>query len=246
MYNQFNVEIYKQLSESESWKGVFEPLDFLNILYEQSQIVDANWATPSQLINHLLELGLANDQLYYLLFFLRQLINQKCKDRSFQFRNDHLNICLNLISIKLDKLEKVLFDEPESIKELSNPEIKPIFNPSSIPDIFDILKDFFSPTHQLQLKHILETGNDANEHLVFLDNGNRLADAFKQLKDSDIITGCKKTELIDWIYRNFQFRNRNQVTNYKPRYLADIISTDKDKCQNPPLNISKDKTISKA
>jgi len=246
LYDEFNVEIYKQLSGSGSWKSVFEPLEFLNILYEQSLIVDANYSTPTKLINHLLELGLAKDQLYYLLFCLRHLITQKCKNRSFPFRNNYLNTIINLINSELDKLYKEIFEEPEPGKEQTKPEIKPIFNLPSIPVIFDILQDFFSPAHQVLLKFILETGDDASEQLIFLDNGNRLADAFKQLKDSDIITGCKKIELEDWIYRNFQFRNRKQITKFKPRYLSDIISTDKDKCQNPILNVSKDKIISKA
>jgi hypothetical protein len=163
--------------------------------------------------------------------------------------NDSQRLCVTELIDYIDSFENLQPSPPVIDKtETVNPEliIKPVFNSEAIPSIFDILKDYFSLPHQVYLKQILETGNDASEQLIFLDNGNRLADAFKQLKDSDIITGCKKTELIDWIHRNFLFRNGKLVTKYKTRYLADIISTDKDKCQKPLLNVSKDKTISKA
>lgn len=121
------------------------------------------------------------------------------------------------------------------------PEIKPIFKPEAIETIFDLLKDFFSQEHQVQLKQILETGNNASEQLIFLDNGNRLADAFKQLIKTDIITGCEQKELENWIYKNFKYRNRQQIKSFAPRYLNDIISTNKDSCQKPLLNVTIEK-----
>jgi hypothetical protein len=119
---------------------------------------------------------------------------------------------------------------------------KPAFKPEVINEVFNILKDFFSVNDQEELKMILESGGDSSKPLLFKDNGNRLADAFKQLKQADLITGCQKKELEAWIAKNFQYLHRNERKHFKPKYLNDIISTDKDKCQKPLLNVVLDKT----
>lgn len=109
--------------------------------------------------------------------------------------------------------------------------------------VFDILKDFFNEEQHGELKQLLETGKNTSKHLIFLDNGNRLADVFKQLKKADLITKCKQNELESWIKTNFKYRNRKEeVKEYTTRYLNDIISTNKDKCQRPILNVILDKT----
>lgn len=119
---------------------------------------------------------------------------------------------------------------------------KPVFKPEAVQIVFDIIKDFFSPEQQTQLKQLLETGSNNSQCLIFLDNGNRLADAFKQLKKADIITQCEQKELESWIETNFKYKYRKEVKEYSPRYLNDIISTNKDKCQKPLLNVKTDKT----
>jgi len=115
--------------------------------------------------------------------------------------------------------------------------VKPIFKPESIETIYQFLKDFFAVEHQADFKNLLETGTDCNEKMVFLDNGNRLADSFKLLIKNDIITGCNQKELENWVSNNFSYKYRGKVKDYSLRYLNDIISTDKDKCQKPILNI---------
>lgn len=134
----------------------------------------------------------------------------------------------------------------ESKAKQRPPVIKPIFRNEAIPTIFDLLKDFFSLEHQTQLHQILETGNDASEPLIFLDNGNRLADAFKQLIYYDFITGCEKKELENWISRNFNYRYRQTIKQFRTKYLSDIISASEDKCQKPILNVKVDKLSGKA
>jgi hypothetical protein len=121
-------------------------------------------------------------------------------------------------------------------------EMKPIFKPDDVQTVFELLKNFFVAEHQSQLYHMLTTGNDANGSLIFLDNGNRLADSFKQLIDADIITGCQKKELENWIFRNFKYRNNQRIKEFTPRYLNDIISTTNDLCRNPILNVTRDRT----
>ena len=121
-------------------------------------------------------------------------------------------------------------------------ERKPVLKPEAVKAVFDILKDFFSTVQQNELKQLLETGINNSQHLIFLSNGNRLADAFKQLIKADIITQCGQNELESWIAKNFKYTYRKEVKEYSDRYLNDIISTNKDKCQKPLLNVIKDKT----
>lgn len=124
-------------------------------------------------------------------------------------------------------------------------EAKPIFKPEIIEIIFDLLKDFFSIEQQKDFKIFIETGNNVKEKLLFLDNGNRLADAFKQLKRADLITGCNQTDLINCIEKNFSYFYRNEVKSYKSKYLEKIISTPNDNCKKPILNV-KGTSIQKA
>jgi hypothetical protein len=120
----------------------------------------------------------------------------------------------------------------------------PTFKPEAVEQIFEFLKDFFIPEQQGELKQVLETGGNAKDKLLFTSNGNRLADAFKQLYKTNFITGCQKKELEAWIAGNFKYFNLNRriEKEYKLKTLNEIISTDKDKCKNPFLNIRLDRT----
>lgn len=167
-----------------------------------------------------------------------------------QYQIPFLELCsergfaLNLVnvgpSLENDQRMKSLVAE-KSRKAQVLPNIVPIFTPEYIPQIFDLLKGFFSLPNQNELLKILQTGGNASKCLLFSDSGSRLADAFKQLYDCDIIKGCQKKELENWISQNFQYRYRDKVTKFTPRYLNDIISSNKDKCQKPILNIKLEK-----
>lgn len=137
----------------------------------------------------------------------------------------------------------------ESTKLIENTnhkiEIKPIFQQDLQETIFNNLKIFFSKEQQSAFKTILEDGNDLNTPLIFLDNGNRLADAFKQLIKSDIISGVEQQELEEWIYRNFKYRFRGEIRPFKLTYLNSIISTNKIGCKRPIFNVIPDKLTGK-
>ncbi len=144
---------------------------------------------------------------------------------------------------KYHKYEKEFssISTPSSCRSAYSVNIKPIFNPDYIPVIFDYLKCFFSPVHQKIFFNLLKKGGDSDEPLIFLDNGNRLADSFKQLYDCEIITGCDKKELEGWISRNFMYKHRRSIVSFRPKYLNTIISTNNDTCRNPVLNVLKEK-----
>ena len=125
--------------------------------------------------------------------------------------------------------------------------MNPIFKPDAIETIYDILKDHFSLEQQPRLKELLNTGKETSEHLIFLGNQNRLADAFKQLIEKDFITGCQKKELESWIFNNFQClqQHTRQPVYYTLRYLEDIISGNKAPCKKQLFKIELDKVTGK-
>lgn len=106
---------------------------------------------------------------------------------------------------------------------------KPCFKPESIDGIITTLKDFFDNTEHAELRRIIETGSNANEKLLFRDSGNKLTDYLKKLFESNLITGCYKKDLINWIVQNFE----NISGEYKFRTVEKIISGESQQCKNP-------------
>lgn len=114
---------------------------------------------------------------------------------------------------------------------------KPIFRADAIDSIFEILKAHFNSEHQGQLHHLLETGGHIQNKILFLDKGNRLLDAFKQLYENNFITGCQKKELETWIGYNFQYRHKDKPKDFDRKYLNTNISSKDGKCKNTILTI---------
>ena len=102
----YNLNIYEELTEGigwENWQGLFDPLEFLNLFYEQLTIVEANKEKPIQIIKHLLGLKLEKKQLRYLLFNLKDTIPLYYFVVSSS-EVDQLNICYRFINREYDKL----------------------------------------------------------------------------------------------------------------------------------------------
>jgi len=117
--NDFNIQIYENLTEDDDLKGIFEPLEYLNLLNEQFEIVKANKEKPLSVVKHLLGLNLNETQLHYLLYDLRSIIynysgdNREPKDRQ-------LIICREFIEKEYDKLESKLYPKTENEHEPEN------------------------------------------------------------------------------------------------------------------------------
>jgi len=119
--NDFNLEIFKDLTENEDWQGAFEPLDFLNLLYEQFEIVNANKEKPLSVVKHLFGLKLEQPKLYYLLYYLERHI-YKHSGSECEPKDKQLSICRGFIEKEYDKLEAELYPktEPEPQPEKEN------------------------------------------------------------------------------------------------------------------------------
>lgn len=111
--NDFNLEIFEDLTENEDWQGIFEPLDFLNLLYEQFEIVNANKEKPLSVVKHLFGLKLEQTKLYYLLYYLKRHI-YKHSGSEYEPKDKQLSICRGFIEKEYDKLEAELYPKTES------------------------------------------------------------------------------------------------------------------------------------
>lgn len=117
-------------------------------------------------------------------------------------------------------------------------EIRPIFDKGFADELVEKLSGYFSPPHLVLLEQLLR-GLDSSEPLIFLGNGNKIADAFKQGYNAGMITGCEKKELESWIKRNFRYSFRGKIMEFTSYYLSKIISSKEDLCQNPILDVYK-------
>jgi hypothetical protein len=111
--NDFNLEIFEDLTENEDWQEKFEPLEFLNLLYEQFEIVNANKEKPLSVVKHLLGLKLEQTKLYYLLYYLiRHIYKHSCSE--YEPKDKQLSICRGFIEKEYDKLEAELYPKTET------------------------------------------------------------------------------------------------------------------------------------
>lgn len=131
--------------------------------------------------------------------------------------------------------------QAETKTEQETIEIKPVLKPEAVQIVFDIIKDFFSPEQQKELKQILETGNKASKKMLFKGNGNRLTDTFKKLIEHDFITGCQKQDLINWIISNFTFTQQNKVKAFVYDTVEKTISRNFYPCKSPLIEIENKK-----
>lgn len=115
--NDFNIEIFEDLTENEDWQGTFEPLEFLNLLYEQFEIVNANKEKPLSVVKHLFGLKLEQINLYFLLHYLERRIFDSVNIEYGDFEDEQLIICRNFIKKEYDKLKAELYPKTEPEKE---------------------------------------------------------------------------------------------------------------------------------
>lgn len=106
-------------------------------------------------------------------------------------------------------------------------------------DFYNLIREHFSADEKERLKDLLNSPASSVEPLEFHGAGNQLADAFKQLFDSNLIVGCNKAELEAWIMQHFRFRDGNNVKSYTEKYLQDMISSNTKACQSPLFDVRK-------
>lgn len=129
--------------------------------------------------------------------------------------------------------------EPEPASPLASVRTKavPVFKESIPEELFNLIKHYFTPGDQPRLQALLTTSKLTGEPLVFNGAGNQLADAFKQLFDANLIVGCNKSELENWIRLNFWYRDKGVQKSFTEKYLQDMISSNTKACQSPLFDV---------
>jgi hypothetical protein len=119
-----------------------------------------------------------------------------------------------------------------------NPDAgRPKFNHQYIDDFLQLIRTYFSEEHFSQLDALIKADEQPASQLIFNGNSNKLADAFKQLYEANLIVGCNKAELEKWILKHFLYSNGDKVNEYSEGWLSAIISSDAKVCKSPILEV---------
>lgn len=119
-----------------------------------------------------------------------------------------------------------------------NPDTgRPKFNHQYIDDFLQLIRTYFSEEHFNQLAALIKADEKPASKFIFNGNSNKLADAFKQLYEANLIVGCNKTELEKWILKHFLYSNGDKVNEYSEGWLSAIISSDTKICKSPILEV---------
>lgn len=101
------------------------------------------------------------------------------------------------------------------------------FSSDKIDEIFERLHDCFEDAQKQMLLELLKGNNINGIKLLFLSNSNRFVNAFKQFKEKGYIVSGTKQDLIEWIYSNFMYLNKNKATEFSKKSISNYITDSK-------------------
>lgn len=134
------------------------------------------------------------------------------------------------------QVEDITPEQPTKIPY--NPDSgRPKFNHQYIDDFLQLIRTYFSEEHFSQLDALIKADEQPASQMIFNGNSNKLADAFKQLYEANLIVGCNKAELEKWILKHFLYSNGDKVNEYSEGWLSAIISSDTKDCKSPILEV---------
>lgn len=118
---------------------------------------------------------------------------------------------------------------------------KPVFDEGTVTQLLELLKGYFGPDQHALLQKVLQGRGTGEDKLIFLGNGNALADAFKKLFEHRLITGCQKQDLELWIQTHFQYQPAGVVKSFTRDYVHKHIARKNWYCKNPVIEIMEGK-----
>lgn len=114
----------------------------------------------------------------------------------------------------------------------------PTFKEGVAGQLFDLLKTYFVPEDHPALKKLLLHDEAAVTPLLFRGSATQLADAFKQLKEANLIVGCRMVDLEKWIAPKFLYLSPQSEPRELPEgYLNGLMSTKGRPCKSPIMKI---------
>jgi hypothetical protein len=116
----------------------------------------------------------------------------------------------------------------------------PTFREGAAVQLFDLLKTYFVPDDHSALEKLLLYDEAPASPLLFRGSATQLADAFKQLKEANLIVGCRMIDLERWIAPKFLYLSPQSEPRELPEgYLHSLISEKTRPCKSPILKIER-------
>jgi hypothetical protein len=116
-------------------------------------------------------------------------------------------------------------------------QIKPRIGDETANSLFEILRESFEDSQHSELISLFKTGDDVKQKLVFKGAANRLTDVFKRLIEANLLGGCNKKDLQNWIIANFQYLRKGSPSDFNKKTTHKSISGDQYPCKNPVIEI---------
>ncbi|MGY4539869.1 hypothetical protein [Mucilaginibacter gilvus] len=116
----------------------------------------------------------------------------------------------------------------------------PTFKEGVAGQLFNLLKTYFAPEDHAVLEELLLHDEAPVTPLLFRGSATQLADAFKQLKEANLIVGCRMSDLERWIAPKFLYLSPQSEPRELPEgYLNGLMSTKGRPCKSPILKIER-------
>lgn len=154
----YNIEIFNFLTENDLFCEEPEPLEFLNLFYEQLEIINANKEKPIAVIKHLLGLKLDRIKRYYLLYCLENYII-KCSNIAYEDNETYfkLKTCVNFIEKERKKLKAKLHTIPDGFENTLEQYLKQLdLFKKNEPEKYEDFKEITDRVKEIALRKIIE------------------------------------------------------------------------------------------
>lgn len=148
LHNEFNIEVYEDLTESEDWEGLFEPLEFFNLLYAEFEFFKTNVEKYVLIKQHFSKIDLKEHQLYYFFWALNELLETEYPAEDFD--EGVIYKSCQYIENLCSKVKKQLYPNDNETEETENTVTPLTLN--SIKQHAEAL-----PTYKEKLKYLIET-----------------------------------------------------------------------------------------
>lgn len=152
--DEFNIEIYEDLTNSEQWKGLFDPLEFLNLLYSEFEFFETNVNNYLGITNHFGKLTFKKEKRYYFLWAFNELLDKHFpSNKTENMEGVRFKSLVYLSDLKM-KIENELF--PKEDNEVSENKFH-----------FDKVKKHLETLHdtKAKIKYLIEIKTDYQQKI---------------------------------------------------------------------------------
>lgn len=156
--NCYNIEIFNFLTENDLFCEEPEPLEFLNLFYEQLEIINANKEKPIAVVKHLLGLKLDRIKRYYLLYCLENYII-KCSNIAYEDNDTYFKLknCADFIEKERKKLKAKLHTIPDGFENTLEQYLKQLdLFKKNEPEKYEDFKEIADRVKEMALRQIIE------------------------------------------------------------------------------------------